>query len=118
MAQLASWPMPREAEAREWWADVYEVRERIERRRARESAPARSTATRPGSSARRRGVREIRTSPPLALAAQRPKDGRDLRRRRPAPRPVERIGHRPDRIAAWAVAMGVLLLVLAILSSH
>jgi len=39
-------------------------------------------------------------------------------RRRPARRPVERLGPRPDRIAGWAVAMGVLLVVLAVLSAH
>jgi hypothetical protein len=117
MSRVASWPMPREAEAREWWADVYEVRERIERRRARESAGGvRSSAP------RRRGVREVHTGPRLSLVAAHPQDeavvGRHDRRRRPRPRPVQRIGPRPDRIAAWAVGLGLLLLVLAILSSH
>jgi hypothetical protein len=121
MSGVASWPMPREAEAREWWADVYEVRERIERRRARESA----TGVR-SSVPRRRGVREVRTGSRLSLVAAHPQDeaverqrqdGQE-RRRRPRPRPAQRIGPRPDRIAAWAVALGLLLLVLAILSSH
>ncbi len=121
MSGVASWPMPREAEAREWWADVYEVRERIERRRARESAGGvRSSAP------RRRGVREVRTGPRLSLVAAHPQDeaverrgvGEGDRRRRPRPRPAQRIGPRPDRIAAWAVALGVLLLLLAILSAH
>jgi hypothetical protein len=31
---------------------------------------------------------------------------------------MERVGGRPDRIAAWAVALGFLLVVLAVLSSH
>jgi hypothetical protein len=39
-------------------------------------------------------------------------------RRRPPRRPAERVGGRPDRIAGWAVAMGVLLVVLAVLSAH
>ena len=30
----------------------------------------------------------------------------------------ERLGHRPDRIAMWAVAMGFLLILIAILSAH
>jgi hypothetical protein len=30
----------------------------------------------------------------------------------------ERFGHRPDRIAMWAVAMGMLLILIAILSAH
>ncbi len=42
---------------------------------------------------------------------------RGMRRRSPR-RPVEHIGPRPDRIASWAVAMGALLVVLAILSAH
>lgn len=39
-------------------------------------------------------------------------------RRRPRARPIERIGGRPDRIAAWAVALGFLLVAVAVLSSH
>jgi hypothetical protein len=39
-------------------------------------------------------------------------------RRRPPRRPAEHVGPRPDRIAAWAVAMGLLLVVLAALSAH
>ncbi len=44
--------MPRAAEAREWWADVEDVRERIERRRERERSArgsARSAAPPPRS---------------------------------------------------------------------
>ncbi len=116
MAGLASWPMPREAEARAWWAEVEQVRERIERRRAGE--PADPRAPRPTSP--RRGVRELRTSPRLTLVRTEAPDPaeRTQVRRRPRPRPAQRIGPRPDRIAAWAVALGVLLLVLAVLSAH
>lgn len=39
-------------------------------------------------------------------------------RRRPKPRPIERIGPRPDRVAGWAVALCVLMLLAALLSSH
>lgn len=42
---------------------------------------------------------------------------RGARRRSPR-RPVERLGPHPDRIAGWAVAMGFLLLAVAILSAH
>lgn len=38
--------------------------------------------------------------------------------RRPRPRAIERIGPRPDMIAAWAVVLGVVLLVVAVLSAH
>jgi hypothetical protein len=40
------------------------------------------------------------------------------RARRPPRTAHERFGTRPDRIAMWAVALGVLLIVIAILSSH
>jgi hypothetical protein len=39
-------------------------------------------------------------------------------RRRPPRRPIERMGGQPDRLAAWAVAMGLLLVMAAVLSSH
>jgi len=39
-------------------------------------------------------------------------------RRRPPRRPVERVGGRPDRIAGWAVGLGLLLLTVATLSGH
>ncbi len=42
----------------------------------------------------------------------------EARRKRPRPRPAQRVGPRPDMIAAWAVALGVLLVVVAILSAH
>jgi hypothetical protein len=31
---------------------------------------------------------------------------------------AERVGPRPDRIAGWAVALGFLLVVVAVLSAH
>jgi hypothetical protein len=39
-----------------------------------------------------------------------------LGRRRPAPTVPERIGPRPDRLAAYAVALGLLLIIIALLS--
>jgi hypothetical protein len=41
-----------------------------------------------------------------------------VRRNRPQRSAVERIGPRPDRIVAYAVALGVLLILIAILTSH
>lgn len=38
-------------------------------------------------------------------------------RRRPPRTAAERVGHRPDRIVGWMVAMGILLIVIAILSA-
>jgi hypothetical protein len=43
---------------------------------------------------------------------------RDHSRRRPAPRPHERLGARPDRIAMWAFALGLLLILIAVLTAH
>ncbi|HEX3392417.1 MAG TPA: hypothetical protein VHS55_07620 [Solirubrobacteraceae bacterium] len=39
-------------------------------------------------------------------------------RRRPRPRMTQRVGPHPDRIAAWAVALGVMMMLAAILSAH
>jgi hypothetical protein len=43
---------------------------------------------------------------------------RVVRTRRPAPTVDQRIGHRPDRIAGWAFALGMLLILIAILTAH
>jgi hypothetical protein len=40
-----------------------------------------------------------------------------IRQRRPAPTAMERVGTRPDRFVAYAVAMGLLLILIAILST-
>jgi hypothetical protein len=39
-------------------------------------------------------------------------------RRRPPERPYERAGFRPDRVAMWAVLLGVLLVLVAAMSAH
>jgi hypothetical protein len=39
-------------------------------------------------------------------------------RRRPRRTPAEWLGGQPDRVAAWAVAIGFLLVLAAIISSH
>jgi hypothetical protein len=41
----------------------------------------------------------------------------EIDRRRPARRPVERIGPRPDRIALWAVVLGFFLILVAVTST-
>ena len=38
-------------------------------------------------------------------------------RRRPARRPVERVGARPDRLALWAVVLGFFLIFVAVTST-
>jgi hypothetical protein len=42
---------------------------------------------------------------------------RDVRRR-PRPRAAQRVGPRPDMIAAWAVILGFALVLVAVLSAH
>jgi len=110
--------MPRAAEAREWWADVEDVRERIERRRERERR-ARSSVRPTAVSVAQRGVREIRPGRRLVVVSDTaaPPLPRDARRR-PRRRFVQVVGPRPDRVAAWAVALGFLLVLAAILSAH
>ncbi len=110
--------MPRAAEAREWWVDVEDVRERIERRREREHS-AQSNARPTAAPAVQRGVREIRPGRRLVVVSDTAVAplSRDARRR-PRRRVVQVIGPRPDRVAAWAVALGFLLVLAAILSAH
>ncbi|HEY8582788.1 MAG TPA: hypothetical protein VIL49_07565 [Capillimicrobium sp.] len=38
-------------------------------------------------------------------------------RRRPAPRARDRVGHRPDRVALWAVMLGLLLIIVAMMTA-
>ena len=40
-----------------------------------------------------------------------------VRTRRPAPTAADRIGTRPDRVAGWAFAMGMLLILIAVLTA-
>lgn len=69
--------------------------------------------------ARQGGDPRSRASQSAARAAQGIGVPRGLgRARRPRPRAIERIGPRPDMIAAWAVVLGVVLLIVAILSAH
>jgi hypothetical protein len=41
----------------------------------------------------------------------------EIDRRRPARRPVERVGARPDRLALWAVVLGFFLIFVAVTST-
>jgi hypothetical protein len=43
---------------------------------------------------------------------------REPRRRRPPERAYERAGFKPDRVALWAVVLGVLLVLVATTSAH
>jgi hypothetical protein len=72
----------------------------------REAAPREAPTPRGGVEGRRTVV--IGRQSQSALPA---------RRERPSRTVGERVGHRPDRIAAYAVALGLLLIVIAFLSS-
>jgi hypothetical protein len=110
--------MAQASEARAWWADVEDVRERIERRRARESRIAVNAPVTAVSPARR-GVREIRPGQRLMLVESDATVARQSEsRRRTRPRAPRGLGPHPDRIAAWAVLLGFLLVLAAILSAH
>ena len=133
-----------QTEARAWWADVQHLRDvyertdearrradladLAERRAARERRPAdpverrqadgprpapvprRDPHPKPGAPPPRRTV-EIRgrtvPAPPV------PRDPA-LERRRPQRSSLERVGPRPDRLALWALLMGLMLILVAV----
>jgi hypothetical protein len=88
---------------------------------AADAATSRSTANTPASDVAaplsppsRRTVRitgRATTAPPLPRLVE-------VERRRPARRPAERVGPRPDRIALWAVLLGFFLILVAATSSN
>lgn len=127
-----------QTETRAWWADVEHLRDVYERtdearRRAeradlvarhvsRERQHVEADVVRPAAAVRRgrhatgtaippRRTIEIRGRTVPAPAV--PRSG-EIDRRRP-PRPAaERVGARPDRIAMWALLMGILLILVAV----
>ncbi len=119
-----------------WWAEVEDVRARIERRRAHESAARQRRGLPPRRASSRRTVTITgRTALPAAEMPVRvvereaaiaddlardpdPSGGGFAVRRRPRRTTAEWLGTRPDRIAAWVVALGFLLVVAGILSAH
>jgi hypothetical protein len=123
-----------------WWAEVEDVRARIERRRAIERAArqrtglpprrvvARRTVTITGRSSLPAAEMPVRVVEREAAAAATAAAGSDPSgagasapaetRRRPRRTGAEWLGEHPDRIAAWAAALGFLLVLAAIISSH
>lgn len=100
-------------EARAWWADVQHLRDDYERTEEarRRAARADFAARRPAAVSTRRTVevrgRAVPAAPvPSSRASERS-------RRRPRP-PVDRIGARPDRMALWALLLGVVLILVAV----
>jgi hypothetical protein len=78
-------------------------------------SPARSTPRSPGRAATtdgpvpRGGANDGRRT----IVIGRTSTASPVQRRRPPRTRGERLGHRPDRIAAWAVALGLLLIIIA-----
>jgi hypothetical protein len=106
-------------DAHAWWADVEDVKERIERRRALEAHN--KTRREPGS---RRTVsitgHPSRPATPLHLVSdvEDPSPARAPHRRRAPRRVSDRLGTRPDRIAGWAVLLGFTLVLITMLTAH
>ncbi|CAA9533907.1 MAG: hypothetical protein AVDCRST_MAG67-4549 [uncultured Solirubrobacteraceae bacterium] len=125
-------------EARAWWADVEHLQDVYARtdearRRAdhaddvaRHASPVRQhaepDAARPAAATRRgahlqptaipaRRTVEIRGRTVPAPAVPR---STEIERRRPPRRPIERVGARPDRLAMWALLMGIVLILVAV----
>ena len=98
-------------EARAWWADVEDLRERIELRREAEHRTPAPVGTAPRAAAPRRTVqitgRPVSAPPPRPLVAA---------RQRPT-RAMDAATRRPDRIAGWAALLG-LVLVLVSTATH
>jgi hypothetical protein len=102
-------------------------RPEAERQRARSRRPADDRTDQPAGRRRRAAETTMMPPPPGRRTVQ--ITGRtvaapavprlvELERRRPARRPVERIGARPDRIAMWAVLLGFFLILVAATSSR
>jgi hypothetical protein len=103
--------MSQQAEARSWWADVEHLRDTIESRRAdtpEESMQARLERV---HRAERRTV-QITGRPVSSLRLV------EVERRRPSRTPIERLGPRPDRIAMWAVLLGIFCCLVALTTAH
>jgi len=124
-------------EARAWWADVEHLRDVYERtdearRRAdevarhapRERQHPEAEAGRPAAVAARRGAHAKGTAIPARRTVEIrgrtvpapvvPRSSVEIDRRRPPRRPIERVGSRPDRLAMWALLMGIVLILVAV----
>jgi hypothetical protein len=121
--------MSRQAEARSWWADVEHLREAAERRQASADVVALTPSRRfqreePTTAEESMEARLERVHTPDRRTVQitgRPVSSLrlvEVERRRPPKSAMERVGPRPDRIAMWAVLMGLFLCVVALSTAH
>jgi hypothetical protein len=99
-----------QVEGGDWWAEVEHLREPLERQRAaRQPDPSRRTVRIRGQAIAGTNARQLHAaadSPP-------PRRLEPLPRERPRRTAPERLGSRPDRIAAWAVVFGLLMALMA-----
>jgi hypothetical protein len=102
--------MSQQAEARSWWADVEHLREAAERRHATPEASMQARLERVHREERR--TVQITGRPVSSLRLV------EVERRRPPRTPIERLGPRPDRIAMWAVLLGIFCCVVALTTAH
>lgn len=100
-------------EARAWWADVEDLRERIEERRAVERADLAPVAP----VAAERGPAPRRTVQITGRTAAAPTPRPLVATRQRQPRTLDAATRRPDRIAGWAALLG-LVLVLVSTATH
>jgi hypothetical protein len=125
-------------EARAWWADVEHLRDVYERtdearrradladlaarRSSHEHSDLDDEAARPGPPPRLRehargtAIPARRTVEIRGRTVPAPVVPRsvEIERRRPARRAIERVGPRPDRLAMWALLMGIVLILVAV----
>jgi hypothetical protein len=86
---------------------------------ANRPVPATPVGTRPGpASPGEAGVATRRTVTIRGRGAERDLPWPDSSRRRPPRRAYERAGFQPDRVAMWAVCLGLLLVFVAVVSAH
>jgi LPS O-antigen subunit length determinant protein (WzzB/FepE family) len=102
--------MSQQAEARSWWADVEHLREDAERRHATAEDSMQDRLERVHGGERR--TVQITGRPVSSLRLV------EVERRRPPRTPIERLGPRPDRIAMWAVLLGIFCCIVALTTAH
>jgi hypothetical protein len=99
-----------QADGGAWWAEVEHLREPLERRRAaRQPEVSRRTVRIRGQAIAGTSARQLHA----AADTPPPRRVEPLPRERPRRSAPERLGSRPDRIAAWAVVFGLMMAVMA-----
>ncbi len=100
-------------EATAWWAEVEHLRERIEQRD--NAAETQAAAPRPSAARPRRTILIAGRGAPAPAVGARPLV--DVGRDRPSRPTVHRAAQRPDRVAMWAVLLGLALMLVATTSA-